>query len=47
MLDGYKFTEVFPDYKVPEGLRFVLSSTVVERVVLKQKKETTDHTHFK
>ena len=39
LLEGNKFKDVFPDYKVPEGFQFLLSQTVVERVVLKQKKK--------
>ncbi|MBR5046789.1 MAG: PHP domain-containing protein, partial [Eubacterium sp.] len=39
MLEGNKFTDVFPDYQVPEGFSYLLSQTVVERVVLKQKKK--------
>ena len=38
LIEGHKFTEVFPDYEVPEGFRYLLSGTVVERIVLKEKK---------
>ncbi len=37
MLEGNKFTDVFPDYDIPEDFRYILSRTVVEKVVLKQK----------
>ncbi len=37
MLEGNKFTDVFPDYDIPEGFRYILSGAVVERIVLKQK----------
>ena len=39
MLEGNKFKDVFPDYQIPEGFRFLLSQTIVERVVLKQKRK--------
>ncbi|MDO4975902.1 MAG: PolC-type DNA polymerase III [Eubacteriales bacterium] len=38
MLEGNKFSDVFPDYEIPEGFRFILSGTIVERIVLKQQK---------
>ena len=32
------FPEVFPDYHIPDNLKYVLSNTIVTRVVMKQNK---------
>ena len=36
MLEGQTFPEVFPDYTIPENLRYTLSNAVVSKVVMKQ-----------
>ena len=38
MLEGQTFPEVFPDYTVPENLKYILSNAVVSKVVMKQQK---------
>ena len=32
MLEGQTFPEVFPDYTVPENLKYILSNAVVSKV---------------
>ena len=34
MLEGQTFPEVFPDYTVPENLKYILSNAVVSKVVI-------------
>ena len=36
MLEGQTFIEVFPDYTVPDNLKYVLSNAIVSKVVMKQ-----------
>lgn len=36
MLEGQTFVDVFPDFTVPESLRYALSNAVVTKVVMKQ-----------
>ena len=38
MLEGQTFPEVFPDYTVPDNLKYILSNAVVSKVVMKQQK---------
>ena len=35
-MKGQKFPEVFPDFTIPENLKYVLSGMVVEKVVMRQ-----------
>lgn len=37
-LEGQTFPEVFPDYTVPDNLKYILSNAVVSKVVMKQQK---------
>ena len=41
---GRTFVEVFPDYRVPDQLSYLLSHTEVEQVLMKKKDPRTDHT---
>lgn len=40
MLEGQTFIEVFPDYTVPDNLKYVLSMQIVSKVVMKQQNKT-------
>ncbi|MBQ9155926.1 MAG: PolC-type DNA polymerase III [Eubacterium sp.] len=36
MLDGQTFPEVFPDFRIPDDLRYTLSNMIVTKVVMRQ-----------
>ena len=36
MLEGQTFIEVFPDYTVPDNLKYVLSNAIGSKVVMRQ-----------